>query len=180
MEFVKHYMADDSLRAALNALTRQTFGFDFEKWYAGGGWEGDYLPYSLMDGGKMIANVSANRMRFCQNGQERRYIQIGTVMTDKAYRRRGLAAQLMRAAMDDLRGECDGFYLFGNLSALGFRLGQLRIRGPRSQNVRFRNAHQLLLRNLRQGGQAIGLFHQQLFKYISHTTGIAERNGTGV
>lgn len=120
MEFVKHYMADDGLRAALNALTRQTFGFDFEKWYAGGGWEGDYLPYSLMEDGRMIANVSANRMRFCQNGQERRYIQLGTVMTDKAYRRRGLAAQLMRAAMDDLRGECDGFYLFGDLSALGF------------------------------------------------------------
>ena len=37
MEFVKHYMADDGLRATLNALTRQTFGFDFEKWYAGGG-----------------------------------------------------------------------------------------------------------------------------------------------
>lgn len=129
MEFVKHYMADGGLRAALNALTRQSFGFDFEKWYAGGGWEGDYLPYSLMDGGKMIANVSANRMRFCQNGQERRYIQLGTVMTDKAYRRRGLAAQLMRAAMDDLRGECDGFYLFGDLSALGFydKLGFERI-----------------------------------------------------
>lgn len=129
MEFVKHYMADDGLRAALNALTRQTFGFDFEKWVAGGGWEGDYLPYSLMEGGRMLANVSANRMRFLQNGQERRYIQIGTVMTDRAYRRRGLAAQLMRAAMDDLRGECDGFYLFGNLSALGFydKLGFSRI-----------------------------------------------------
>ena len=30
MELVKHYMPDDRLRAALNALTRQTFGFDFE------------------------------------------------------------------------------------------------------------------------------------------------------
>ena len=120
MELVKHYMADDRLRAALNTLTRKTFGFDFEGWYADGGWEGDYLPYSLMDGDQMIANVSVNRMRFLQNGRERRYIQIGTVMTDEAFRRRGLASQLMRAAMDDMRGECDGFYLFGNLSALGF------------------------------------------------------------
>ena len=120
MELVKHYMPDDRLRAALNALTRQTFGFDFEKWYAGGGWEGDYLPYSLMEGGRMLANVSANRMRFLQNGQERRYIQLGTVMTDKAFRRQGLASRLMRAAMDDLRSECDGFYLFGDLGALGF------------------------------------------------------------
>ena len=129
MEFVKHYMADDGLRAALNALTRQTFGFDFEKWYAAGGWEGDYLPYSLMEDGRMIANVSANRMRFLLGGQERRYIQLGTVMTDAAYRRRGLASQLMRTAMEDLRSECDGFYLFGDLGALGFydQLGFSRI-----------------------------------------------------
>ena len=120
MELVKHYMEDDRLRAALNALTRKTFGFDFEGWYAAGGWEGDYMPYALMDGGRMIANVSVNRMRFLQNGQERHYVQLGTVMTDEAFRRRGLASQLMRAAMDDMRGECDGFYLFGDLSALGF------------------------------------------------------------
>ena len=120
MELIKHYMEDDRLRAALNALTRKTFGFDFEGWYLSDGWEGDYLPYALMDGGRMIANVSVNRMRFLQNGQERHYVQLGTVMTDEAFRRRGLASQLMRAAMDDMRGECDGFYLFGDLSALGF------------------------------------------------------------
>ena len=120
MELIRHYMEDDRLRAALNALTRKTFGFDFDGWYAAGGWEGDYLPYALMDGDRMIANVSVNRMRFLQNGQERHYIQLGTVMTDEAYRRRGLASQLMRAAMDDMRSACDGFYLFGDLSALGF------------------------------------------------------------
>ena len=120
MELIRHYMADDGLRAALNALTRKTFGFDFEAWYAAGGWEGDYLPYSLMDGGRMIANVSANRMRFLLGGRERRFIQLGTVMTDEAYRRQGLASRLMRTAMDELRGECDGFYLFGDLGALGF------------------------------------------------------------
>ena len=120
MELIRHYMENDRLRAALNALTRKTFGFDFEGWYAAGGWEGDYLPYALMDGGRMIANVSVNRMRFLQNGQERHYVQLGTVMTDEAFRRRGLASQLMRAAMDDMRGACDGFYLFGDLSALGF------------------------------------------------------------
>ena len=120
MELVKHYMEDDRLRAALNALTRKTFGFDFEGWYAAGGWEGDYLPYALMDGDRMIVNVSVNRMHFLQNGQERHYIQLGTVMTDEAYRRRGLASQLMRVVMSDMRGDCDGFYLFGDLSALGF------------------------------------------------------------
>ena len=29
MELIRHYMEDDRLRAALNALTRKTFGFDF-------------------------------------------------------------------------------------------------------------------------------------------------------
>ena len=63
----------------------------FESWVTGGYFEGDYIPYSFMEEGKIIANVSANKMTFLQNGVERNYIQIGTVMTDEAYRRQGLA-----------------------------------------------------------------------------------------
>ena len=83
-------MRDDTLRHALNDLTKKTFGFDFEGWVTGGYFEGDYIPYSLIEDGKIISNVSANRMTFLQNGVDRNYIQIGTVMTDEAYRRQGL------------------------------------------------------------------------------------------
>lgn len=120
MQLIRHFMADDARRAALNALTRQTFGFDFEKWYAAGYWEGDYLPYAFEENGRLIANVSVNRMRFLLDGQERCFVQLGTVMTDPAYRGRGLASALMREAMADAAGSCEGVYLFGDLGALPF------------------------------------------------------------
>ena len=120
MELVSNYMRDDTLRHALNDLTKKTFGFDFEDWVTGGYFEGDYIPYSFVEDGKMISNVSANRMTFLQNGVEKNYIQIGTVMTDEAYRRHGLAKKLMEHVVKQYMHSCDGFYLFANLDAVDF------------------------------------------------------------
>lgn len=120
MELVNNYMRDDTLRHALNDLTKKTFGFDFEDWVTGGYFEGDYIPYSFIENGKIISNVSANRMTFLQNGVERNYIQIGTVMTDEAYRRQGLAKKLMEHVVKQYKDSCDGFYLFANLDAVDF------------------------------------------------------------
>ncbi len=120
LEFVSDYMREDALRHKLNALTQKTFFFDFENWVKNGYFTGDYIPYSLLDQGNMVSNVSVNRMEFLQNGQNRSYIQLGTVMTDEAYRDRGLARTLMERVLDEYRDSCDGVYLFGNLSAVGF------------------------------------------------------------
>ena len=120
MELVSNYMRDDILRHALNDLTKKTFGFDFEDWVTGGYFEGDYIPYSFIEDGKIISNVSANRMTFLQNGVEKNYIQIGTVMTDEAYRRQGLAKKLMEHVVKQYKDSCDGFYLFANLDAVDF------------------------------------------------------------
>lgn len=120
MELVSNYMRDDTLRHALNDLTKKTFGFDFEDWVTGGYFEGDYIPYSFIEDGKIISNVSANRMTFLQNGVERNYIQIGTVMTDEVYRRQGLAKKLMDHVVKQYKDSCDGFYLFANLDAVDF------------------------------------------------------------
>lgn len=49
MELVSDYMRDDTLRHALNDLTKRTFGFDFEAWVTGGYFEGDYIPYSFIE-----------------------------------------------------------------------------------------------------------------------------------
>ena len=74
MELISNYMTDDSSRKMLNELTQKTFGFDFEGWVRGGYFEGDYIPYSLVEDGRMLANVSANRMHFMQRGVEKNYI----------------------------------------------------------------------------------------------------------
>ena len=118
MELISDYMLNDSYRHMLNALTQKVFGFDFENWVTGGYFEGDYIPYSFVDGDSIVSNVSANRMKFIQNGTIRNYIQIGTVMTDPDYRGQGLAAKLMNHVIDEYEHDCDGIYLFGNLSAL--------------------------------------------------------------
>lgn len=120
MQLVSNYMRDDTLRHALNDLTKKTFCFDFESWVTGGYFEGDYIPYSFIEDGKIISNVSANRMTFLQNGVEKNYIQIGTVMTDETYRRQGLAKKLMDHVVKQYKDSCDGFYLFANLDAVDF------------------------------------------------------------
>lgn len=120
MELISNYMRDDTYRHMLNKLTQKTFGFDFESWVIQGYFEGDYIPYSFMDDGRIISNVSANRMKFMQNGTMKYYIQIGTVMTDENYRKQGLAAKLMKHVIETYEQECDGIYLFGDLSALDF------------------------------------------------------------
>ena len=120
MRLVKDYMNQDILRHELNELTEETFGFNFESWFRNGYFEGDYIPFSFEEKGKIISNISANRMHFVQNGEKRYYIQLGTVMTAKAYRKQGLARKLMEYVLDTYEGACDGIYLFGNLNALDF------------------------------------------------------------
>ena len=60
MQLIKHFMADNAARSALNALTRATFGFSFESWYAAGWWAGDYLPYAFEEDGRLLSNVSSS------------------------------------------------------------------------------------------------------------------------
>lgn len=120
MQLIKDYMRQDTLRHALNDLTRKTYNFDFERWYQDGYWEGDYIPYSFFDDNKVISNVSVNRMRFDQRGQERNYIQLGTVMTAWQYRNQGCASALVHEALAEVEPASDGVYLFANLDALEF------------------------------------------------------------
>ena len=120
MQLISDYMRDEKSRQMLNELTRKTFGFDFDWWVNGGYYEGDYIPYSFVEDGKMISNVSANVMMFMQNGIVKNYIQIGTVMTDENYRKQGFAAKLMNHVVEKYEKDFDGIYLFGDLSAFEF------------------------------------------------------------
>lgn len=120
MELIKGYMNDTMLRRKLNALTQKIFGFDFEGWVTKGYYQGDYIPYSFEDGSEIISNASANIMKFNQNGLERTYIQIGTVMTAEKHRNKGLASRLINMIINEYEENCDGIYLFGDLSAIEF------------------------------------------------------------
>lgn len=120
MELIYGYMSNDDLRHKLNDLTKKTFGFDFENWFKEGYFENEYIPYSFMENNKIISNVSANQMYFMQDGVKKKYIQIGTVMTDELYRNKGLAKKLMEYVIKQYKDTFDGIYLFSNLSTIDF------------------------------------------------------------
>ena len=120
MKMLRKYMHNTVFRYELNAMTRRTFGFDFENWMQNGFRAEEYIPYSFEEKGRIVANVSVNWMFFNKNGEEQLCFQLGTVMEDKAYRSRGLIWQLMERILERYDGIEAGIYLFGNLGALDF------------------------------------------------------------
>lgn len=118
--YVTNYKNNVALRKSFNELTEKTFCFNFVDWYNNGFWGGKYIPCSLADGETVVANVSVNLMGFQLDGAEKHYIQIGTVMTDEAYRGQGLSRFLMEKVIADYKEKADGIYLFGSDSVLKF------------------------------------------------------------
>ncbi|TYR76090.1 GNAT family N-acetyltransferase [Rossellomorea vietnamensis] len=117
--FVKGYRDNMSLRKSFNALSSQVFGIDFEKWYERGFWTGKYDPYSLVDGDKVIANVSVNKINLIIEGERKSAVQLGTVMTHKDYRGKGFSGVLMKKVLEEFRG-VDLIYLFANSTVLEY------------------------------------------------------------
>lgn len=111
---------DEVFRKSFNALTERTFGFNFEQWYQNGYWKEQYIPYVLLDGDKVVSNVSVNLMDIEIFGQPKRLIQLGTVMTDEAYRNQGLLRVILHKVIKDWQSKCDFIYLFANESVLDF------------------------------------------------------------
>lgn len=111
---------DARLRDSFNKLTQRTFCFDFVNWYESGFWGEHYIPHVLLDGEQVVSNISVNLMKFDDCGQTRNYIQLGTVMTDPAYRKQGLNRIIMESILDEYRQKVDGIYLFANDSVLNY------------------------------------------------------------
>lgn len=120
LSFFKGYQQDEQKRAAFNRLAVKTFDLSFEEWYQSGYWREKYIPYTLFDGEKAVANVSVNIMNFNIFGQKQRTIQLGTVMTDEAYRNQGLSRKLMEKIFADWKAENQIIYLFANATVWTF------------------------------------------------------------
>lgn len=118
--FLKDYQNNDLCRSAFNQLAVKTFDLSFEPWYQAGYWRDKYIPYTLFDGNKAIANISVNIMLFHAFGEPKKYIQLGTVMTDENHRNNGLSRFLMEKVLGDWSNYGDFIYLFANSSVLGF------------------------------------------------------------
>lgn len=119
MEIIKSYRHNKALRDSFNALAEATFGLNFENWYQMGYWGDNYNPYSILQDGKIVANVSLNRTDMVIGGQRKRLYQLGTVMTYPEYRNRGLIREIM-AEIEKDTVDADGIYLFGNDNVVAF------------------------------------------------------------
>ena len=117
---IKGYQEKEELRNSFNQLAGQTFGLDFEPWYQRGYWKDNYIPYSILDGKKVVANVSVNPMKFKYEEEEMNVIQLGTVMTAEAYRRKGLIRRLMEEIEKDYGDTVQGFFLYANQTVTEF------------------------------------------------------------
>ncbi|WMJ90322.1 GNAT family N-acetyltransferase [Anaerocolumna sp. MB42-C2] len=115
----KDYQEDDVLRKSFNELAEKTFGLNFENWYRDGYWTSRYVPYSVISDNKVISNISVNRMDFEYNNEIRHYIQLGTVMTEKEYRKQGYSRRIMEVILKEY-AQYDGIYLYANDNVLEF------------------------------------------------------------
>lgn len=84
----------------------------FETWYKEGYWGDGYITYSLINNNTVVSNASVSIMDFLILGEKKRYIQIGTVMTDIEYRGQGLNSFLINRIIEEWEFKCDLIYLF--------------------------------------------------------------------
>ena len=120
LKLITNYKHNKEYRLSFNELAQEVFGIHFEAWYQQGGWNDNYICYSYVDGDRVVANVSINKMDLIWEGQAQKALQIGTVMTHPDYRGRGLGASLMKTVLAEHEGNYDFIYLFGDASALSF------------------------------------------------------------
>jgi len=118
--FAKDFKHNQEIRASFNELTEAIFEFNFENWYLNGYWNDNYIPYSLLHKNKVISNVSVSKMEFIIENDKKVGVQIGTVMTDKEYRHRGLSKFIMEQVINEWKEQSDFVYLFANDSVLDF------------------------------------------------------------
>lgn len=118
--FIHNYKENECLRQSFNQLTRETWEFDFELWFQSGYWDDSCHLYSLLDGSKVISHITVSVFNSVILGKEKTLVQLGTVMTDDAYREQGLNKFLMEKVLEDWTEKCDFIYLFANDTVLDF------------------------------------------------------------
>ena len=118
-KFIKNYLKNDKYRKSFSELGMKTFSINFDKWYREGYLGDNYINYSFLHEEKVVANVSANKFNIIHNGELKKAIQLGTVMTDENYRNKGLIRKLMDTILKEYENY-DLIYLFANDSVLDF------------------------------------------------------------
>ena len=108
------------IRQSFDRLSQKTFGLSFESWYHNGYWGEKYIPHVLLYHGDVVANVSVNIINMVRECGKKRYLQLGTVMTEETYRNQGLCRYLIQHVLEKREEKYDAVFLFANDSVLDF------------------------------------------------------------
>lgn len=120
-KIIQNYKDNDNLRNNFFDFIRNIFGnLDFREWFERGFWNDQFIPYSIVIDGKIIANVSISKLRLLIDDKEKSGIQIGSVGTLPEYRGQGFARKLMNYVIDQHEDSTDLFFLFANETVLDF------------------------------------------------------------
>ncbi len=91
----------------------------FKEWQARGHWNQNYIPYSIIKDGQIIANACVTLMKIVLNGKVLNAIQLGAIGTLPEYRKKGLARTLMNHILQKYKDRAMMF-LFANETVLNF------------------------------------------------------------
>ncbi|MDW0117187.1 GNAT family N-acetyltransferase [Sporosarcina thermotolerans] len=120
LQFIQDYRDSEQHRESFFQLANSVFGLKFKRWYHHGFWGNGYIPFSYVVDDKVVANVSINIIDLIIEGEQKRALQVGTVMTHPDYRNRGLSKSLMNKVLEEYEHTYDFMYLFANDSVLDF------------------------------------------------------------
>lgn len=120
MILVSNYRRNQRLFSSLDELAEEMFGITLLRWRDERLMGENYIPYSYISSGRILANVSVN-LYTCRI-REKTYpvAQIGTVMTAPDARGKGLSGRLMRYVLSLYEKQNLFIFLFANASVLDF------------------------------------------------------------
>jgi len=86
---------DLAYEAMLDSLIQEVFGFSFAPWFERKLWDDRYESYSIIEDGKMLANVCIYKSEMLIKGKKVNANQFGAVATSNEARGRGLSRLLI-------------------------------------------------------------------------------------
>ena len=118
--YIDCVMEDEFTRNRYFQLSKDIYKLKYEKWYQSGYMDNRYIPYVIMHGDTAVSSVAVCVNDINWKGQQKRYVQISTVMTLPEYRKKGLNRYLMENVLADWVDKCDAVYLLSNDSVVDF------------------------------------------------------------
>lgn len=126
-EYIKNYQCNDELMESYFQYTKKVFGFDLKKWRSLDHWKNQYIPHSLIENNKVIANVSAAIMKLQIKGKDVDAVQIGSVGVLSEYRAKGLSRVLMKEIIEEYK-DYPLIFLFSSLEQYYEKFGFKRFK----------------------------------------------------